>query len=302
MIRPVKRLLLLVALVLPLVGCGSSSETTAENGPIVFTAPFSTGSGIFARELEGQPRKLTDGKRDLYPTWSPDGKQIAFLRSFGQGLSHVYVMNPNGGKLQRVGSAVTDTTGLAWSPDGDELAYGDGINGGIYKISVDGTGLTKLTAEGTSPAWSPDGETIVFRNPPFLDAMNADGSRIRRLIDPKNTNSNTHLYSYHAPAWSPDGKHLLAVRQDILRTLRPNGNSVVVVNPDGNGEREVAAVSFTQPEIIRPSWSPDGKQIAFAGERNDRRGIWTVSSSGGTPHLLLAGDTYAMPSWGPART
>jgi Tol biopolymer transport system component len=296
----VKRLLLLVALVLSLVGCGSSSETTAENGPIVFTAPFSTGSGIFVREGEGKPRKLTDGRRDLFPTWSPDGQQIAFLRSIGEGGSHVYVMNADGGELHRVGSAVTDTTGLTWSPDGNELAFGDGITGGIYRISVDGTGLTKLTAEGTSPAWSPDGETIIFRNPPTLDAMNADGSHIRHLIEPRN--SNKHLYTHHAPAWSPDGQHLLLVRQDILGILRPNGNRIVVVNPDGSGEREVAAVSFTQPEAIWPSWSPDGQQIAFAGQRRSRRGIWTVRSSGGTPHLLLAGDTYAMPSWGPART
>ena len=297
-----RRLLLFLALALPAAACGSSSQTTStENGPIAFAAPFGDPHGIYLGDLGGERRQLTNADKDFYPTWSPDGTKIAFLRGLGgEPASHIYVMDADGGGLHQVGTAVADNGGLAWSPDGEQIAFGDGRVGGISTINLDGTGLTRLTKEGGSPAWSPDGETIVFWNPPTLYAMDADGGGVRQLVEPRG--SKKHVYAFAQPSWSRRGEDLVFVRTDILAVFKPNALSIMVANADASGARKVAAVSYTEAEIVRPTWSPDGESITFAGKRGERRGIWTVRASGGVPRLLFAGDRYAMPSWGPAGT
>jgi Tol biopolymer transport system component len=300
----VKRLVLTLALALLFAGCGSSQTENAENGPIVWTAAGSRlGHGLVRRDPNGERRRITDGLRDYYPTWSPDGERIAFVRPFGKlGLSHLFVMDADGGDLHQVGSVATDTNGLSWSPDGSRIAFGDGR--GISTVGMDGTGLEKLTSNGTSPAWSADGKTIVFvRLPADLFAMDDDGGNIRRLISARAPEgSQEHLYSVSTPAWSRDGGQILFVRTDILRQLEPDAMTIQVADADGRNARAVIAIPFTEPGVMRPSWSPDGRQIVFAGRRDERHGIWAVRTSGGEPQLIAEGVTYAMPSWGPRGT
>jgi Tol biopolymer transport system component len=201
--------------------------------------------------------------------------------------------------VHQVGTVVAAADAVSWSPEGGQLVFVDGT-GGISKVNEDGTELTSITANGSSPAWSPDGKTIVFRQAPKLYAMNADGRGMHVLIRPPN--SNEHIYSDAAPSWSPDGKHVVFVRTDLFRIIKPGAVAIEIVNPDGTGERVVARISFTEPDVARPSWSPDGTKIAFAGQQNGRRGIWAVKSTGGMPRLFAESNAYAMPSWGPAGT
>jgi Tol biopolymer transport system component len=292
-----RRSLVVLALSLLVAGCGSSSQTKpAENGPIAFTSGSSLEHGIVRRDPNGERRRITNGLRDLYPTWSPDGELIAFVRPFGQlGLSHLFVVGADGSGLHEVGSVATDSTGLSWSADSSRILFGDGR--GISAIEPDGTGLEQLTPKGSSPAWAGDG-TIAFTRIPELFAMDADGGNAHRLVELGNTSG--HLYSLAAPAWSPDGEHVVFVRTDIMRLLKPDGVKIEVADADGANERTVTAVPFGQAEVLRPSWSPDGREIVFAGKHGERYGIWTVPSSGGEPRLVAEGVTYAMPSWGPA--
>lgn len=291
------RIAAVVIAVLLLAGCGSSSRSSGGGtGPIVFSSSGSGSKpGILRREPDGRVSRLTTGRRDYFPSWSPDGSKIVFERGFGsEGASHLMVMNADGSDLHQVGMAETDTNGVSWGPD-DRIAFG-GRNG-LTVIKSDGTGLDVLVPDATNPAWSPDGKTIVFKKGPSLYAANADGSNVNTLVATPEASTKA-FYVIGFPAWSPDGKQLAFVRTNLMSMDR--GGVVQIADADGTGARTLAAAGYN--EGISPSWSPDGKQIVFAGARDQRYGIWTVPSSGGAPKLLIEGLSYAMPSWRPSGT
>jgi hypothetical protein len=101
---------------------------------------------------------------DGFPSWSPDGTQIAFL-SQREGNYNIYVMNADGTNQQRLTENRTQDSDPTWSPDGEWLAFiseRDG-NDEIYIMKTDGSNVCQLTDNGAqnwSPAWQPAHGTI----------------------------------------------------------------------------------------------------------------------------------------------
>jgi len=125
-----------------------------------------TGSGV---------TRLTDTPEHEYgPAWSPDGQEIAYLsraRS-NSDMGHPYVMNADGSEARRLRAVPADL--LAWSPDSTRLAFysnrgsGLGVNGEIWVMNRDGTGLTLLTdhpAFDGWPSWRPTHAPLLTQVP-----------------------------------------------------------------------------------------------------------------------------------------
>ena len=96
------------------------------------------------------------------PKWSPDGSQIAYFDGYSDWGHSLRIMNSDGTDSRvlvenetTLGAGHVD--GLEWSPDGSQLAFS--IEGGVYVVGVDGSGLRLLTG-GERPYWSPDGTHI----------------------------------------------------------------------------------------------------------------------------------------------
>ena len=128
---------------------------------------------IYVKLVNGGPhiRLTTDAAIDFDPAWSPDGSRIAFYRT-GKDHSDVLVIPALGGPEQRVGEVAPVpwsligalvTLGLAWSPDGKNLAVTDA--NGIAFLSLETGKKEPLASEPNwagRPVFSPDGGNLAF--------------------------------------------------------------------------------------------------------------------------------------------
>jgi len=110
-------------------------------------------------------RTVTTGSHDDNPTWSPDGRKLAFQRNGAQPNDlDIYVVNWDGSGLQQLTFGPTIDQEPAWSPTSQRIAF---IRGGsIHVMNANGSGVTRLSSAGTDshPSWSPDGSRIVFES------------------------------------------------------------------------------------------------------------------------------------------
>jgi Tol biopolymer transport system component len=213
-----------------------------------------------------------------------------------------------------------DAGGLAWSPDGKQIAFSD--FGAIYVIKKDGSGrrpiASRRTIAGDWPSWSPDGKELAFSDyyAGVIRVVQSDGTSDRVIY---------HGTQVSRPAWSPDGRSIafdwdpangrasligvMPAGGGGVRVLARNGwcpawspdgsmiayctsKAVYVIHADGSGQHLVARVFAGGV-----SWSPDGRRIAIG---TGDAGIQVVQSDGTGRHRLTHGnyfDTY--PDWSP---
>ena len=154
-------------------------------------------SSIFIVSVSsGRLRRLTYGNVDLQPSWSADGRLIAFLRIDSRTRqAGVWVVRPDGSHLRRILASLRNVTDPVWSPVATRLLLSDGRR--LLTVAPDGSGqrtVARLSADSkgarTDPevGWSPDGKMVVFaqlrsgtegRSDIWL--VRSDGSGLRRL-------------------------------------------------------------------------------------------------------------------------
>ncbi len=232
---------------------------------LLFVSVQSGGAQIYAVNADGSDeRALTTGPgENTQPSWSPDGRRIAFTSTRDAANMDVYLMNADGSAQQRLTDHALPDDSPAWSPDGQRIvfrSYRD-RRAAFYSMAADGSHLQRLTsADGDKgrPLWAPDGLHIAYEvygdlGKIELHVMRADGSNDKDVSSAVSKDKKTQ------PVWSPDGKRLAFV------SVKSYGeNHIYVVDADGSH-----AVNLTDSPYIsnQPAWSPDGQRIAFVSNR-----------------------------------
>jgi TolB protein len=187
--------------------------------------------------------------------------------------STVYVLPSAGGTPRKI-TPLTPSYLHGWSPDGKTLVYTGGRNGefDIYARAADGSGeetnLTNWKGLDDGPEWSPDGRSIYFnsvRNGPMqIFRMKPDGSEQATV-----TNDDLNNWFAH---FSPDGKRIafISYGRDVAPAEHPYYKQCYLrlMSPDGRGAHVIAYVYGGQGTMNVPSWSPDGRRLAFVSNND----------------------------------
>jgi len=213
-------------------GGGKSNPRLSPDGEKVayeWTGPNDDNWDIYVKAVGPgtKPLRITDDSADdLSPTWSPDGRQIAFVRASGDNAAAIYTVPSLGGqerKLVDVAGFLLIATNLvpklSWAPDGESLVFGEKASENaparIVRLSLATLEKQPLTsppadsAGDREPQLSPDGRLLVFvrsdtRFGSYQDVwvQPVRGGEARRL-------SSGHYESAWALNWTPDGTEIL---------------------------------------------------------------------------------------------
>ena len=246
------------------------------------------------REISSPP----PGWIDRSPSYSPDGKRIAFIRSAVAGVSNdLYVMAANGGPAKRLTFDHRPMSGsLAWTSDSREIVFASARSGemGLWMVAADGCIPIPVAGPVGEAAWP----TIPSRTDSTLVYEQGTGKGDVWRLDLKDAKHPQKapfaLVSEKGdkmrPELSPDGKKV------VFESNRLGFWDIWTCDVDGSCCDQVTSLHGTAG---RARWSPNGHYLAFEFHPNERSEVYVVEVPGGVPRLLPTnpGSDNLSPSW-----
>jgi polyisoprenoid-binding protein YceI len=242
--------------------CRGGGRPPAGGGRLLFTAITSADEEhLFTLGADGRGLRRVgrDDANELDPTWSPDGRRIAYARAEPYQFSSppsVHVIRADGSGRRSL-TPSRFSTQPDWSPDGRRLAVTAAGAMEVTRIAIVDTGgaavreLDGTPTADSEPRWSPDGRRLA------VSAYGGPGNDDVALLDPATGRFQrlTTSPSYeHSPAWSPDGRRIAYVRDGAIHVMRA----------DGSGDRRLTRGR----KDAAPAWSPDGARLSFVRDGN----------------------------------
>ncbi len=263
-----------------------------DNERVVDTVETRNVKEVYVTDYDGanQVRVTSNRRLNLGPTWSPDGRSIAYS-SYTKIQPQILVSNVYQGTRETLTDEKTGAYLPVFSPDGSRIAFmsqRDG-NSEIYVMNRDGSGTRRLTnnsAADTTPTWSPTGTQIAFTSDrsgsPQIWMMDADGLNVRRI---------TLGESWADRAtWSPAPFNEIAYAARSgpgfdIRIYDVAAGKVTSTLTDGAGTNE------------SPAFSPNGRHIAFISSRVGKFQIFTMARDGKNLRQVTRTGNNTYPNW-----
>ncbi len=224
----------------------------------------------------GEPLAMTaEGVSSSHPRWSPDGKLLAFLSERKGGQTQVWLLNRQGGEAQQLSDTPQDVEDFAWAPDGRRMVL---VLKDPTPEELDAAKEKSRAAQSSTASDSDsDDKKPKSKRPWVIDRLQFKVDEVGYL-----DRRRTHLYVFDIskksltqvtsgdfddsePAWSPDSKFLAFTSNRSTPDSDLTYNTDIWVVDASNTHKGAHLTQVTtNPGIdISPTWSPDGKSIAY---------------------------------------
>jgi TolB protein len=265
-----------------------SSDRNRE--PVINTIEKREVKEIYVADYDGaNQRRITINRAlNITPSWSPDGRSIAYT-SYRSGLPDILISNIFAGTLESPTKGIGQNFLPVFSPDGTRIAFMSSRDGNseIYIVDRDGRNLMRLTnnpAIDVTPTWSTNGTQIAFTSErtgsPQIWVVGIDGTGLRRIS-----------YETYAdrPTWSPPPFNEIA-----FAAKTGPGYDIKILNI---GSGETRQITFGEGSNESPAWSPNGRHLAFMSTRAGRSQIFTTDRDGKNMRQLTRDGNNTTPNW-----
>lgn len=227
----------------------------------------------------------------MSPSWSPNGKQIAFIAFKKNERQGLYIYDLEIKSMREVKLGRKGLVGApSWSPNSEYLAFTfikDG-NADIYALDLRGDEELRLTharAIDTEAVWMPDSRSLIFTSDragtPQLYQINLDGSDLTRVTYNGRENAQANV--------SPLGKNIAMIHKQ-------NGRYQIAVLNRVNKKLKVLTHGSVDES---PSFSPAGSMILYSSIDDQHSYLNIISSNGKSHHVVAKFEDVRQPVWSP---
>jgi serine/threonine protein kinase len=278
-------------------GADDFPRFSRDGSAILFTRALGMNRSLFrVQSFGGEPSKVVDGA--LFADWSPDGRQVVFVRWPGDADSVVSIVNFDGSGEKLLHRFVDQRCSAPrWSPDGKTIAASINISGrpqSLALIDVQTGRTTFLPAphpynQLSSVAWDNGSRNLIFMQGESPSALVGQGSLFRQHV---------HSGRFQKLLWS-------AAHGRVFDCL-PSGDIVMEVRSPRENLRELsmtAADTKTRSLTLgnstdrQPCYSPDGGEIVFSSNRSGNLEVWSISRKDAVVRRLT---DHPAADWDPA--
>lgn len=221
------------------------------------------------------PKKGFNG--DIHPTFSPDGKQVGFIREKNSASMKLWVYDLDSEKTEPITSEHLSINGFDWSKDGKGFVYGSDKSGlyKLWEVSLHSKKSSMIPAgdyQMVMPRVAQTGRVIYAKMKDNVNiwAYNLENKTAEIWRSTNDLNLN--------PVFSPNGKK-------VCFTENKNHNFQIWVS-DLDGTNAIPITNFIGEYLNTPRWSSDSKSIIFQGFLNGQADIYKVNALGGVPENL----------------
>ena len=231
-----------------------------------------------------------------YPTLSPDGKNVAFVKESTIRVMDLFVVPFKGGTPHRLTSEGRLLGQFVWAPDGKSVIFTsdrEGVGGRrLWRVSLHGGPI------------EPENDALlakIFPGQMPLSVLSRDRRRVAYV------DSHFENYSIRRASLAESGARVIS-EETVLQQpaemdgprLSPDGSGLVfqsalsgarnIWTSDAAGHNTLQLTSFSGELVGTPRWSPDGKKIVFVRRPTDRAQIFMIDAEGRNMHALTEGE------------